>query len=122
MSDFFRDGGVSMFPVLLFGSLAVASAVLSLLRPERRYGGLTLSLAVTCLAAGLLGLCFGLIGIFRYVQNVPPAEQTRMITLGISESLHPVALALVLDVITGLLAGVAALRVARGPSRTVPSL
>jgi len=55
MSEFFRDGGVAMAPVLLFGSLRVAAAVLTVLQPERRYGALTLALSVTCLASGLLG-------------------------------------------------------------------
>ena len=121
MSEFFRDGGVAMAPVLLFGSLAVAAGVLSVLHPERRYGGLTLALSVTCFASGFLGLCFGLIGIFRYVQHVPPGEQIRMVTLGISQSLHPVALALVLDVIAGLLASLGTLRAARSPARTLPA-
>jgi hypothetical protein len=119
MSEFFRDGGVAMVPVLLFGSLAVAAAVLTVLQPERRYGALTLALSVTCFASGLLGFSFGLIGIFRYVQHVPPGDQVKMVTLGISQSLHPVALALVLDVIAGLLASVGAVRASRHPARVL---
>ncbi|RPH70108.1 MAG: hypothetical protein EHM78_12730 [Myxococcaceae bacterium] len=98
MSEFFRAGGVGMYPVLLFGSLSVAAAVFWALRLERRYLRLMLALAVTSVAAGLLALSMGLINIFRYVQHVPPGEQVRMVTLGISESLRPLALALILDV------------------------
>jgi hypothetical protein len=119
MSEFFRDGGVAMVPVLLLGSLAVAAAVLTVLQPERRRGALTLALSVTCLASGLLGFCFGLIGIFRYVQHVLPDHQIAMVTLGISQSLHPVALALVLDVVAGLLAAAGALRASPLPARAV---
>jgi multisubunit Na+/H+ antiporter MnhC subunit len=110
MSEFFRNGGVGMFPVLLFGALAVAAAVLWALRLERRHLRLMLALAVTAVAAGLLALCMGLINVFRYVQHVPPEEQVRMVTLGISESLRPLALALMLDVVTGVIAAIAAFR------------
>ena len=52
MSEFFRDGGVAMTPVLLFGALGVAAAVLWLLRRERRYLWLMLALATTSVATG----------------------------------------------------------------------
>ena len=117
MSDFFRNGGVGMFPVLVFGTLAVAAAILWAIRQERRHLRLMLALAVTSLAAGLLALCMGLINIFRYVQHVPPEGQVRMVTLGISESLRPLALALMLDVVTGVIAAIAAFR----PRPTRPS-
>jgi len=110
MSEFFRNGGVGMFPVLVFGTLAVAAAVLWAIRLEPRQLRLMLALAVTSVAAGLLALCMGLINIFRYVQHVPPEGQVRMVTLGISESLRPLALALTLDVITGIIAAIAAFR------------
>jgi len=110
MSEFFRNGGVGMYPVLILGSLAVAAAVLWAIRLERRHLRLMVALAVTSVAAGLLALCMGLINIFQYVQHVPPGEQVRMVTLGISESLRPLALALILDVITGIIAAIGAFR------------
>ena len=110
MSEFFRNGGVAMTPVLLFGALGVVAAVLWLLRRERRYLWLVLALATTSIASGLLGLSIGLIGIFRYVQPVPPGDQVRMVTLGISQSLHPLALALMLDVVIGVIASFGSLR------------
>ena len=110
MPEFFRSGGFGMFPVLVFGSLAVAAAVLWAIRGERRHLRLMLALAVTSVTAGLLALCMGLINVFRYVQHVPAEEQVRMVTLGISESLGPLALALTLDVVTGVIAAIAAFR------------
>jgi hypothetical protein len=56
MSEFFRNGGVGMYPVLLFGSLAVAAAVSWALRLERRHLQLMLAPAVTSVGAGLLAL------------------------------------------------------------------
>lgn len=56
MADFFRAGGAGMYPVMLFGFLALASAVLYLLRPERRYVGMMVGLGVATFAGGLLGL------------------------------------------------------------------
>src|SRR5436190_23467685 len=96
--EFFRNGGFGMYPVLVFGFLAVASAVLFLLRQERRYVRLMVALGVTTLTAGLLGLTTGLINIFRYAQHVSDKDQVTVVTLGISEYLHPVALALILTV------------------------
>ena len=43
-TTFFRDGGFGMYPTALFGFLLVASGVLCLLRPERRFVLLALSL------------------------------------------------------------------------------
>jgi RsiW-degrading membrane proteinase PrsW (M82 family) len=117
MSELFRNGGVGMFPALVFGSLAVAAAVLWAIRLERRHLRLMLALAITSAASGLLALTVGLINIFRYVQHVPPEGQVRMVTLGVSESLRPLALALTLDVLTGIIAAIAAFR----PRRPRPS-
>lgn len=118
MSEFFAAGGFGMFPVLLFGFLSVASAVLFLLRPERRYVGLMVALGITTLAASLLGLSIGLIGVFRYVEKVAEADRVKMITLGISDSLHVPALALILLVITGIVASIGAFRATRLPAPT----
>ena len=110
MSETFRNGGVGMFPALVFGALAVAAAVLWAIRLDRRHLRLMVALAVTSVASGLLALTVGLINIFRYVQHVPAEGQVTMVTLGISESLRPLALALTLDVITGIIAAVGAFR------------
>jgi len=116
MSEFFRAGGVAMVPVLLFGTLAIAVSVLSALRPEGRYLWPTVALALTSIASGLLGTSLGLINVFRYLQHVPAEEHALILTAGAAESLHPVALALILTVITGLVTSVAGFRASRAPA------
>jgi hypothetical protein len=111
-NDFFRDGGWGMYPTTLFGFFLVASAVLLLLRPERRWVPLVVSLGVMTFGAGLLGTATGLITTFRYLQKVPLPDQVQIAALGCAESLNNVVLALVIVVFSTLLASVAALRAA----------
>jgi len=114
-NDFFRDGGWGMYPTTLFGFFLVASAVLLLLRPERRWVPLVVSLGVMTFGAGLLGTTTNLINTFRYVQNVALPDQVQIAALGCAESLNNVVLALVIVVFSTLLATVAALRAALAP-------
>jgi hypothetical protein len=114
-NDFFRDGGWGMYPTTLFGFFLVASAVLLLLRPERRWVPLVVSLGVMTFGAGLLGTATGLINTFRYVQKVPLPDQVQIASLGCAESLNNVVLALVIVVFSTLLATVAALRASLVP-------
>ena len=116
MSRFFAAGGFGMFPVLLFGFFTVAAAVLFLLRPERRFVAPMIALGLTTLASAGLGFSLGLVSCFRYVQNVPQAEQLGLLSQGIAESLHVLVLALVMLVIAGLIASAGTLRAARAPA------
>jgi len=113
-SDFFKAGGFGMYPTLLFGFLLVGSAVLFLLRPERRFELLVASLGVVTLAAGLLGCSVGMIKSALYLGQVAEPDRLKILALGCAESLHDVVLALILIVVAGLVATVGALRVARG--------
>lgn len=116
MGRFFSDGGFGMFPVLLFGFLCVASGVLFLLRPQRRYVGLVVSLGITTAISALLGFCAGLIGTFRYVQGVPESEQFKVAAAGASDSLHVVMLALILMVIAAIVSSIGTFRATRAPA------
>jgi hypothetical protein len=115
MQTFFFDGGPFMFVTTFLGFLAMAAAVLSLLRPGR-FGAVTgLLLAVTGVS-GLLGTCFGLIGTSKYVLGAEePAEQlVRIGVKGAQESLNNLFLALALLLPALLVCTVAAYRSARG--------
>ena len=100
-SNFFQAGGFGMYPTLLFGFLLVGSAVLFLLRPERRFELLVVSLGVVTLAAGLLGCSVGIIKSALYLGQVAEPERLKI-------------LALILIVVAGLVTTAGALRVARG--------
>jgi hypothetical protein len=110
MGSFFTEGGVGMYPTLVFGFLMIASAALYALRGERRYFSLMLSLGATTLAAGALGFCMGVVYSFRYLPEVAADKQVMVAALGVSESLHDLLLALGLVIFTGLIAAVGALR------------
>lgn len=111
-STFFHDGGWGMWPTAIFGFLLVASGVLCVLRPERRFIPLVASFAVTTLGAGVLGTAVGMAKSFHYLPGAPADRQFLFAALGTAESLNDTILALMLVVLTGLLCAVAALRAA----------
>jgi ABC-type lipoprotein release transport system permease subunit len=112
-TSFFRDGGFGMYPTSLFGFLLVASGILLVLRPERRYVSLVIALGLVTLGSGVLSSVVGIVNTFRYVAKVAAAEQVRIAVLGCAESMNNVVLALILGVLTALLASIAALRASR---------
>jgi hypothetical protein len=117
-ANFFRDGGWGMVPTSLFGFLLVASGVLLVLRPERRFVALVVSLGVLTLGSGVLGTTVGIVNTLHYLTKAPAGEQLKIGALGCAESLNVVVLALMLSVLTSLLASVAALRASRAKAVT----
>ncbi len=116
MVDFFLEGGFGMFPVLLFGCLFVAAAVLQALRPDRKLWQLTASLGAMNVGAGLLGFSMGIISTARYLNRVPQAEQVQIAMAGVGESAHNVVLAMILLTVGAIAAAVGGLRVSRRPA------
>jgi len=112
-SEFFRNGGVGMYPTALFGFLLIATGALLALHPERRLGPLLGSLGLLTSTSGLLGFSLGLVMTFRYLQKVPQAEQFMIASLGFSESLSNVILVLMVMVVTGLLLSIGTFRALR---------
>lgn len=112
-TSFFRDGGWGMYPTSIFGFLLVASGILLVLRPERRYVSLVIALGLVTLGSGVLSSVVGIVNTFRYVAKVASAEQVRIAVLGCAESMNNLVLALILGVLTALLASIAALRASR---------
>lgn len=113
---FFEAGGWGMFPTLLFGFLVVASAVLYVLRPERKNVALVVSLSALTLGAGLLGTTVGVINTVYYSAKVEAGDQLKVIAQGSGESLHNLVLALMILVLTALLTSVGAFRASRRPA------
>lgn len=120
-STFFNDGGWGMYPTTIFGFVLIASAVLYLLRPERRWMPLVATLGVVTFAAGLLGTSVGFVTTFRAIHQVPPAEQFAIATLGCAESLNNLVLGLIIVVLAGLIVALAALRAGFAKSTDVRS-
>lgn len=112
-ASFFRDGGWGMYPTSICGFLLVASGVLLLLRPERRFLPPVIALGVVTLGSGVLSSTVGIVNTLRYITKVPAGEQLKLAALGCAESLNNVVLAMILGVLTALLAAVAAFRASR---------
>lgn len=111
--DFYRAGGFGMYPTTVFGFLFVAAAVLFALRPDRRALPLVWTLCVTTFGSGLLGTSVGMVKTFRYLEQVPVADQVKIAALGCAESLNNLVLALVIVVATSLIVAAGALRLSR---------
>lgn len=109
MIEAFRLGGWGMYPTALFGLLMLGVSIRYALQPDRRFLPLQVSLGILTLLAGGLGFVTGLIATFSHMGEVPP-DQKWIWMLGIGESLHNVALALMLVIFATLLASVGAYR------------
>jgi len=110
MWEFFRDGGIGMYLVLVFGFPLIATSALHALRPERRQLPLLVSLGLATLVSGALGFSLGLMMTFRYIQNVPQPDQFKISALGFAESITNLILALMLLALSGLLVSIGAFR------------
>jgi hypothetical protein len=95
-NNFFAAGGMGMYLTALFGFLLVAGGVLHALRPDRGQLPLLACLALLTASSGLLAFALGLVKTFRYLQEVPAAEQVATAAAGGAESLNNVVLALLL--------------------------
>lgn len=111
-SNFFAAGGWGMYPTSLFGFFLIAAAVLYALRPAPRSGRLTMTLAATTFASGLLGTFVGMGQSMHYIPRVEIGKQVEILALGCEESLHVVVLSLMLVVLAGLIASAGVLRTA----------
>ena len=112
-SNIIEYGGWGMYPTSIFGFFLVAAGVVLALRPERRFVNLVIALAVGTFGSGVLSTCVGVANSFHYLRQVPVDRQLGIAAAGCAESLHNMVLALILVVITSLLATIAALRAGR---------
>lgn len=112
MSNFFHEGGFGMYPTLVFGALSVLAAVVIAAKPQRRFIPMVAALGATTFGSGMLGTVMGIITTLRYISKVPETDRAMILMAGAAESLNNMVLALVLVVLTGLIASVAAARVA----------
>jgi hypothetical protein len=113
----FRDGGAGMFPVLGFGSVLVVTSVKYALRPESRMVPLLLSLGVLTLLSGCLGFTMGIMTTLRAASQLGPDQHTVIAMLGFAESLHDLALALILMTMSTLATVIGAYRLALRAAR-----
>jgi hypothetical protein len=110
MTDFFAEGGGTMFPTALFGLLAVTASLLLAARPERRFLPLLLSLS----APGFLGTMWGLTGVVKAAANAAAADVQTIVAACATQALNSLLLACVFVVLAMLGASSGALRGAMG--------
>ena len=113
MSDFFVAGGWGMYPTLLAGLGLLVASILYARNPDRRYVPLMLSLGVFTLVAGGLGFVTGLMVCLGNYGGQAAGHDPIVIAYGLQESLHNIALALLLSMIAALFASVGAWRLSR---------
>lgn len=112
MGTFFEEGGFGMYPTLLFGFLLAGSAALTAFRSSR-YWSLSAVLAAVTLASGALGMAMGVINTFRFVIRMSEGDVLRAAATGLAESTNNIVLALVIVIVSGLVAAWPALKAAR---------
>jgi vacuolar-type H+-ATPase subunit I/STV1 len=105
----FKEGGFTMFPTLACGAALIAVAVQYAQKPSGRWVPLLLSLGTLTLLSGLAGLVMGIIATSA-VGNAPDLPTARIAILGVGESLHNLALALVLGMVAASAVTVGAYR------------
>ena len=109
MIEAFAMGGWGMYPTAFFGLLMLGASIRYALQPERRFLPLQVSLGILTLLAGAMGFVTGVIMTFSHMGEVGP-DQKWIAMLGVGESLHNVALALMLVIFATILSSVGAFR------------
>jgi hypothetical protein len=116
MIDAFIAGGFGMYPTLVAGLALLVASIQYARRPERRYVPLLLTLGIFTLLAGTLGTITGFMACLGYYASPAGGHEPLdplVIALGVQESLHNVALALMLSTLAAVFASVGAWRLSR---------
>ncbi len=111
--EFMREGGWGMWPVMLIGLVALASASRYAIRPERLGLRFVAVLWLTLLAAVIHATVTDLAAVFRYFEDpvrAPSSEMARTLLLGLKESTRPAALGGIFLTLVPLLAAVGVYR------------
>lgn len=90
-----REGGWGMWPVLLLGLVALASATRYAIRPERLCLRFVAVLWLTLLTAVVHATVTDLAAVFRYFEDpgrAPDLQVARLLLVGLKESTRPAAL------------------------------
>jgi hypothetical protein len=110
-----------MYPTLLAGLMLLGTSLRYASRPDSRYVPLLLTLGLFTLFAGSLGFVTGVINLLRAYAGPLADQGPSVLYLGIQESLHNVALALLMTTVSTIAASIGAWRLTRqARAATVP--
>ena len=116
--EFMREGGWGMWPILLLGLAALASAARYATRPERQSLRFAAALWVTLVVAVVHASITDLAAVFGYFQDpgrAPDPQIPRTLLIGLKESTRPAVLGGIFLTLSPLLAAVGLYR--EGASR-----
>ena len=108
-----KEGGWGMWPVMLLGLVALASATRYAIRPERLCLRFVAVLWVTLVVAVVHATVTDLAAVFRYFEDparAPDSEIARTLLVGLKESTRPAALGGIFLTLVPLLAAVGVYR------------
>jgi len=112
MTDAFIAGGWGMYPTLFAGLALLATTLRYALRPESRFVPLMICLGFFTLFAGVLGFVTGIMNMLRGYASMDSKEPI-VLFLGTFESLHNIALALLLVQFSIIAASIGAWRLSQ---------
>jgi hypothetical protein len=118
MLEFFREGGVSMFPILALGLIGVVSGALFMWRPDGQRAGFFVWLGVAQACATIVGIVSDLGAVFT---NVPRSAEWShspdlhlIVMTGLAECTRPGTMGFSLLGVMALLVAVGYRRMPRG--------
>ena len=94
-TEFMKEGGWGMWPVLLLGLVTLASAARYMARPERFCLPFIAALWVTLVVAVAHATVTDVAAVFRYLEEparAPDGPVVRLLMMGLKESTRPAAL------------------------------
>jgi hypothetical protein len=112
-SEFMREGGWGMWPVMLLGLVTLASATRYALRPERLCLRFVALLWLTLLVAVVHASITDVAAVFQYFDDpvrAPDNQIVRMLFVGLKESTRPAALGGIFLTLVPLMAAVGVYR------------
>jgi hypothetical protein len=107
LAEVFRDGGWSMFFVVLFGFIALGTSAFYAARPDAKHEGFLKWMSWATIWSVLAGICSDLATAFHYCAQIEDANQrSQIMAQGTAESLSPGIFGFVLLSLVALLTAV----------------
>jgi hypothetical protein len=90
MLEFFRDGGWSMFVILAFGCVVLATAGYFAVRPDARHEGFIKWMSFALICAVMVGLASDFGAVFHNTLDIKDdSERDRIMSQGYAECMSP---------------------------------
>ena len=102
-----QDGGWGMWPILVFGLLAIVSAARFAWRGEHRLAGFIRWMAMTTVTSSLLAFSADMHAVFNYlIHEAAPDDRLKILLEGMREASNSLSFGLILLTLTCLLVAI----------------